>query len=124
MSHLSQGKWIYQFPELCFGHNTYLVMCDSGKLVFNSVIMEENKNVARLQELINNFKSKFPPAEDEASSNHLLSSKDIQKIISQHDTLCDIESTDFVELMKNSGYKSEPIEEDGEIGFKWLISSL
>jgi hypothetical protein len=85
--------------------------------------MDETKNVARLQKLINNFKSKFPPAEDEASSSYLLTTEEIIELISKHDPWCDFASIDLVRILEESGYKSEVIEEDNEIGFRWLIST-
>ncbi|NQU34236.1 MAG: hypothetical protein HQ521_13480 [Bacteroidetes bacterium] len=86
--------------------------------------MEEKKDVARLQNLIEKFKAKFPPAADEASSDHLLTTNAIIGIITQHDPWCKFEENDLVSLLENAGYCCEVIEEEEEIGFKWLVSSL
>lgn len=87
----------------------------------DKVAQQQKLKIARLKKLIERLKQKFPPATDENSCDHLLSTEDVIEIMLQHDTSISVEDTDLVDMLEKAGYKFEAIEEDEKIGFKWLM---
>ncbi len=77
-------------------------------------------SVARYHSLIRKFKQSFPPVKEEISSNHLLTTKDIIKIMMKHDPLLTFVDIDIVLILEDEGYISIASEENGELGFYWL----
>lgn len=82
--------------------------------------MSEALLSTRLNEIITLLKKKFPPVASEDEAQMLLTTEQILCAITDLDPGFVIQG-DIFQTLKDQGYKYEPINDNDQLVFKWLV---
>lgn len=74
-------------------------------------------------ELFQKFKQKFPPAADSSQASLKLSSSEFIDTFTEIFGEVELEDGWF-NYLTNQGYKCEPIEQNDQVHFKWLVKKV
>ena len=77
-----------------------------------------------LMELLDAFAKKFPPAPGEMGASLKLTTKEIVQALLEFHPGVSLDETTMFSILKERGYKYEPIEENEHITFYWLVKTL
>ncbi|MFK5893711.1 MAG: hypothetical protein QM504_10875 [Pseudomonadota bacterium] len=101
----------------------YSIMDEKEKAARKEHLKQVLIQAKKVQTIISKFKENFPPAKDEGSSDHLLSTNAIASILIKHDNTLSFEYISLVQMLEKNEYKYEAVEEEGEIAFKWFVGT-
>lgn len=77
-----------------------------------------------LTELLDAFAKKFPPAPSEPGASLKLTTREIIQALLEFHPGVSLDETTMYSILKERGYKYEPIEENEHITFYWLVKTL
>ena len=96
------------------------MVCDRTLGFFIPLFMSH----ADLMELLDAFAKKFPPAPSEMGASLKLTTTEIIQALLEFHPGVSLEEANMYSILKERGYKYEPIEENEHITFYWLVKTL